>query len=302
MKFKFRRYYLYYWGRCLAFILYLVPLSVALATAGLLGRIAFRVVGKYRKLTVDNLRFAFPEKSQREINSIAVKVFENLGKTAVEFVNFPKINKSNLDRFVRVENIGLLDDELKKGKGVIILTAHFGNWEMLALTIKVKEYPGSVVGRRLYFHKYDRYLNYLRRINNVNVIYRDQSPRNILKVLKAGGIIGMLADQDVDSVEGVFVDFFGKPAYTPVGPAALAMASGAAILPAFIIRRAGRHILMIDKPIEIANTGDREADLLANTRRWSDVVESYIKRYPDQWVWMHRRWKTRPSLLSHSVG
>ncbi len=302
MKLKFRRYYLYYWGRCLAFILYLVPIGAALAAAGLLGRIGFRLLGKYRDLTIDNLRSAFPEKSRLEIKRIAVKVFENLGKTAVEFVNFPKINKSNMDRFVRIENVGRLDDELKKGKGVIVLTAHFGNWEMLALTLKVKGYPGSAVGRRLYFHKYDQYLNYLRRINNVNIIYRDQSPRSILKVLKAGGIIGMLADQDVDSVEGVFVDFFGRPAYTPIGPAALAMSSGAAILPAFIIRRAGRHILMIDRPIETANTGDREADLLTNTRRWSNVVESYIKRYPDQWVWMHRRWKTRPSLLSHSVG
>lgn len=295
MKFKFRRYYLYYWGRCLAFIFYLMPVRVAAAIAARLGRIGFALAGKYRNLAIANLRFAFPEKSEAEIKRLAIKVFENLGRTAAELISFPKINKSNIDDFVRIENIGMLNDALKKGKGAIVLTAHFGNWEMLALTIKVKGYPGSVVGRRLYFHKYDRYLNYLRKVNDVNVIYRDQSPRNILKVLKAGGIMGMLADQDVDSVEGVFVDFFGKPAYTPIGPAALAMASGAALVPAFIIRgEDGKHTLMIDKPVEIADTGNREADLLTNTRRWSDVVESYIRRYPDQWVWMHRRWKTRP--------
>jgi KDO2-lipid IV(A) lauroyltransferase len=284
MKFKFRRYYLYYWGRCLAFIFYLMPVRVATAIAARLGRIGFALAGKYRNLTITNLRFAFPEKNEAEIKSLAIKVFENLGRTAAEIVNFPKINKSNIDNFVRIENIGTLDDELKKGKGVIMLTAHFGNWEMLAATMKVKEYPGSVVGRRIYFHKYDQYLNYLRKTTNVNVLYRDQSPRGILKVLKSGGIIGMLADQDVDSVEGVFVDFFGKPAYTPTGPAALAMASGAAIVPAFIVRREyGKHVLMIDKPIEITDTGNKEADLLTNTRKWSD-----------QWVWMHRRWKTGP--------
>ena len=188
-----------------------------------------------------------------------------------------------------------LEGELKKGRGVILLTAHFGNWEMLALTTRVKGYPGSAIGRRLYFHKYDQYLNSLRKIHDVNVIYRDQSPRSILKVLRAGKIIGMLADQDVDSVEGVFVDFFGRPAYTPIGPAALAMASGASIVPAFMVRiESDKHVMMIDKPVEITDTGNKEADLLTNTKRWSDIVESYIRRYPDQWVWMHRRWKTRP--------
>lgn len=295
MKFKFRRYYLYYWGRCLAFVLYLIPIKAALVIGRLMGRLGFWLAWKYRDLAISNLRCAFPEKSRLEIKRLAVKVFENLGKIAVELVNFPKINKFNIDNFIRIENAGILEGELKKGRGVILLTAHFGNWEMLALTTRVKGYPGSAIGRRLYFHKYDQYLNHLRKIHDVNVIYRDQSPRSILKVLRAGKIIGMLADQDVDSVEGVFVDFFGRPAYTPIGPAALAMASGASIVPAFMVRREGdKHVMVIDKPVEIADTGNKEADLLTNTKRWSDIVESYIRRYPDQWVWMHRRWKTRP--------
>lgn len=295
MKFKFRRYYLYYWGRCLAFVLYLIPIKAALVIGGLVGRLGFWLVWKYRDLAISNLRHAFPGKSRLEIKRLAAKVFENLGKIAVELVNFPKINKFNIDNFIRIENAGILEGELKKGRGVILLTAHFGNWEMLALTTRVKGYPGSAIGRRLYFHKYDQYLNSLRKIHDVNVIYRDQSPRSILKVLRAGKIIGMLADQDVDSVEGVFVDFFGRPAYTPIGPAALAMASGASIVPAFMVRiESDKHVMMIDKPVEITDTGNKEADLLTNTKRWSDIVESYIRRYPDQWVWMHRRWKTRP--------
>jgi KDO2-lipid IV(A) lauroyltransferase len=294
MKLKFSRYYLYYWGRCLAFIFYVLPLKMGLYIAALLGRLVFSLTPKYRRETIDNLRSAFPDKAEGEIRDIAVGVFENLGRMAVELVSFPKINKSNIDDFVQVENSNIFDGELKKGKGAIVLTAHFGNWELLAATIRLKGYPGAAVGRRIYFHKYDKYLNYLRKTSDVNVIYRDQPPRVFLRVLRANGILGMLADQDVDSVEGVFVDFFGRPAYTPVGPAVLAIASGAPIIPVFMIRDHGKHRMVIDKPVEIADTGNKEADILIATKRWSDVVESYIRRYPDQWVWMHRRWKTRP--------
>lgn len=294
MKFKFRRYYLYYWGRCLAFIVYLMPLRVGLIIAAFLWRIAFRLVPKYRDLTIDNLKLAFPEKDDREIRRIAVRVFENLGKVGVELINFPKINKANLDRFVTIENIDIFDQALKKGRGIIVLTAHFGNWELLAMTIRLKGYPGAAVGRKLYFHKFDTFLNQLRKSGLVNVIDRTESPRQFLKVLRANEVLGMLADQDVDSVEGVFVDFFGRSAYTPIGPAVLASVSGAPLIPVFLVREGPRHRFIVEKPIELIDTGNKEADILANTQNWSNVVEAYIRKYPDQWVWMHRRWKTRP--------
>lgn len=294
MKLKFRRYYLYYLGRCLAFIVFLMPLRMGLIIAVFLGRIAFALTSKYRNLTIDNLRSAFPEKSESEIMRLAVRVFENLCKVGAELINFPKINRANLDRFVTVENIGIFDEALKRGRGIIVLTAHFGNWELLAMTIRLKGYPGAAVGRRLYFHKFDEFLNKLRKSGLVHVIDRTESPRRFLKVLRANEVLGMLADQDVDSVEGVFVNFFGRPAYTPIGPAVLASASGAALVPVFIVREGFRHRFMVEKPIELIETGNKEADILANTQKWSDVVESYIRKYPDQWVWMHRRWKTRP--------
>jgi KDO2-lipid IV(A) lauroyltransferase len=295
MKLKYRRYYLYYLGRVLAFKFYILPLSVGLFIAALLGRIAFCVLGKYRRITIENLKTAFgTEKSEIEIRAIARGVFENLAKIAVEMINFPKITEANLDKFVQIENIGVIDEAFKKGKGAIILTGHFGNWELLALAMRVRRYPGAVVGRRIYFHKYDRWLNELRRLHDVNIVYRDESPRNILKVLRKNAIMGMLADQDVDSVEGVFVNFFGRSAYTPIGPAVLAAASGASLIPAFMVRQGRRYRLIFEKPVELIDTGDKEKDIVTNTQAWSDVVESYIKKYPDQWVWMHRRWKTRP--------
>ncbi|MCM8761039.1 MAG: lysophospholipid acyltransferase family protein [Candidatus Omnitrophica bacterium] len=296
MKFKYRRYYLYYLGRCVAFLFYILPMRVSLRIAALCGRMAFLLLGKYRQITIDNLKMAFGgEKSDAEIRKIALAVFEHLGKTAAELINFPKINESNIDRFVHIRNLEIIDAALAAGKGVITLTAHLGNWELLALTLRLKGYSGVAIGRKIYFEKYDKYLNSLRRIHDVNVLDRDQSPRAFLKILRANRILGILADQDVDSVEGVFVNFFGQPAYTPVGPVALAKASGAALIPAFLVRQGRRHEFFIEKPIELVDTADRQADMVTNTQKWSDVVESYVRRYPDQWVWLHRRWKTKPS-------
>ena len=295
MKYKYRRYYIYYLGRVLAFQFYILPLSVALAIARCIGSVAFTVLGKYRRIAIDNLRAAFgDEKTDQEIRTIARKAFENLAMVAVEMVHFPRINESNIDKYVCMEHPEIVDESFRAGKGTIILTAHFGNWELLAMTLRVKGYPGVAIGRKIYFHKYDDYLNSLRKMHDVNVIDREQSPRTFLKILKSNRIVGILADQDVDSVEGVFVNFFGRPAYTPIGPVALAKVTGATIVPAFIVREGLHHRFMVEKPVALADTGDKEKDMIANTQAWSDVLESFIRKYPEHWVWVHRRWKTKP--------
>ena len=295
MKYKYRRYFLYYLGRTAAFLIYLLPRRIGVWICGLLGRCAFFVLPKYRRITVGNLTKVFGgEKSTGEIRRIALNVFENLGKSACELINFPKINKKNIDKFVRIEGLEIVDRSFARGKGTIILASHFGNWELTGLTFRVKGYPGVTLGRRIYFHKYDSFLNSLRRSHDVNVIYRDDSPKKMLKVLKENKILGVVADQDVDSIGGVFVNFFGTSAYTPSGPVALARASRAQIIPVFVIRKDGRHLFKIEEPVELIDTGNKEADLVANTQKWSNVVESYIRQYPEQWVWMHRRWKTKP--------
>jgi len=294
MRFKLRRYYLYYLGRAIAFIFSVIPMRVGLAAASALGTAAFYALPQYRKLTIDNLKAAFGgEKGDRELKAIARDVFRNLGRNAVELVNLPKFDRARMDRLVRFRNRERLDAAYAKGNGVIVITAHFGNWELMAAALRESGCPGVTVGRRIYFKKYDDFLNRLRRSRDVKVIYRDESPRKILKTLKQNWIVGIVADQDVDSVDGVFVDFFGRPAYTPGGPVVLAKASKAALLPVFIIREGGRHTLAFEEPVELRDTGDKAADLVYNTQKWSNVVESYVRRYPDQWVWMHRRWKTK---------
>jgi len=275
-------------------LIYLLPIRVSRPLGGFAGNVAYFVLGRYRRIALENLSIAFGSlKTPLEIRRIAGKVFENLGKNAAEMLGFPKLNSGNIDRLVEITGLDKVDKALGAGKGVIVITGHFGNWELLALSIRVKGYHGAVIGRRIYFYKYDAFLNYLRGTHDVNVIYRDDSPKKILRVLKSNGIIGILADQDVDSVDGVFVPFFGRDAYTPSGPVLLARASGAVLMPAFIVRRDGRHTLVFEDPVELEDTGDKERDLAANTMKWSAVVESYIRRYPEQWVWMHRRWKTK---------
>lgn len=294
MKFKLRRYYLYYIGRAAALIFTLIPLKAGLSIASALGALVFNILPRYRNLTIDNLRAAFgSEKSEAELRDIAKRVFQNLGKNAVELVNLPRLSKEDVRKYVRIANRERLDAAYAKGKGIIVLTAHLGSWEMMAAALRDYDCPGVTIGRRIYFKKYDEYLNYIRKSHDVEVIYRDDSPRKMLKTLKQNWIVGIVADQDVDSVDGVFVNFFGRQAYTPAGPVGLARASGAVLLPVFIIREKCGHTLFIDEPIELRDTGDKEADLIYNTQKWSNVVESYIRKYPEQWVWMHRRWKTK---------
>jgi KDO2-lipid IV(A) lauroyltransferase len=268
--------------------------GVGSAIAAFLGRCAFYLLPKYRKTTIDNLTRAFgSEKGSEEIRRIAAKVFENLGRNAAELINFPKITKRNIDRLVRIEGIDTVDASFARGKGTIILAAHLGNWELTGLVFRIKDYPGQTIGKKIYFHKYDNWLNGLRRAQDINVIYRDESPRKMLRVLKDNKILGIVADQDVDSVEGVFVNFFGSAAYTPIGPVALAKATGASIIPVFVVREGAHHRFIVEKPVELIDTGNKDVDIVTNTQRWSNVVESYIRRYPEQWVWMHRRWKTQ---------
>lgn len=294
MKFKLRRYVLYYLARALAAIVYIMPLSVALAFADAIGSLAFYAARKYAKVTLENLRSVFGgEKTEDEIQRIARGVFRNIARNAVELVRFPKITKENIDSILTIEGKDILDRGYSKGKGIVLVTGHIGNWEIMAIALRIKGCPGVAVGKRIYFHKYDEYLNSLRRHHDVHIVYRDESPRKILKLLKSNNLVGIVADQDVDSVEGVFVNFLGRKAYTPAGPAVLAKATGAPLIPVVMIRDGRRHRLIVNEPIELADTGNKEADMVTNTQRWSDVLESYIRKYPDQWVWMHRRWKTK---------
>lgn len=295
-KIKTRRYYIYYSARVLFFILKLIPRRISIAVSDLLGKNAFRFLEKYRSITLSNLNDVFGE-DILENKRIAKDVFRNIAKNGADWIRFLSCNAKNVSKLVtEVEGLENLDQALARGKGVILLASHFGNWELLSIYLYSNGYSGSIVAKRIYFEKYDKLINQLRRKFGANIVYRDDSPKKLLRILKSGGMLGILADQDVDSIEGTFVDFFGKPAHTPVAPVKIGMVTGASLVPAFMIRKSDNtYKLSVEKPIELVAGENKEESIKKYTQAWTDVLEKYVKRYPEQWVWMHSRWKTQPS-------
>ena len=297
MKHKWYRPVLYSITIFLHQVLLCVPRSVALTLAAMLSRAAYCVVRRERKKAESHLAAAFGDaKSPAEIRGITKKVFRNLAFTACDFALFPKLRPEHISRIVTIENPALLEKyNREEGRGVILLTGHLGNWEMLAAALIAQGYSGMVLGKRLRYEKYNELVVAVRRSQGVETYYRDQSPRALIRLLKQGKVVGILPDQDIADVEGVYVDFFNRPAYTPTGPAKLALAAGVPILTAFLLREGRRYRLVFDAEVDTRRReGESKEDAIRRiTVDWNAIIEKYITMYPDQWAWVHNRWKTQ---------
>lgn len=274
-------------------IVRLLPLRTARLLGRWLGGLAYDLLGAQRRLTLNHLALAIGESvgpSQRV--RIARAVFRNLGQNAMEWLLLSRLSTTDIQRLVTCDGIEHLRGALAQGNGAIALTAHFGNWELIPLFLRSLGFEGGVLARRLRYPEYESFLIGLRGRYGVPTLVRG-SLKEVATILRANQVIGMLPDQDIDSLEGVFVNFFGRPAYTPVGPAALSLMTGAPIIPCFLIREGARFRLAIEPPVAIPHRPDRAEAMARLTQSWSDVMESYIRCYPDHWVWMHRRWKTQ---------
>lgn len=273
----------------------MLPRRVGYMLATGIGKSTYWILSKERAKAVRHLKIAFgEEKSKDEFHRIGQNAFVNLAKSAIDVLLFPKLNRKRIERLVHLEGgRWKLDEALARGKGVIMLTGHIGNWELLASYFRFLGYPGQLVGRRIYYELFDRLLVSLRKSALVSTVYRDESPRKILAELRQNHVVGMSADQDIDSLEGIFVSFFGWETWTPTGPAKIALASGAAIVPAFMIHERDHYRLFIEDPILPVEGDSKEEAVRLITQAWSQIVERYIRQYPDQWVWMHNRWKTK---------
>lgn len=300
MKQKPYRYPLYLGLRVLQTLVSSLPRNVALFLGDWVGRLAFMAAGRERRKTLLHLTWAYgSEKSPREIRGLAQGVFIHLGQVAADVLRFPKLTREELEHLVdKGEGLAIFDRVLSKGRGAILLTAHFGNWELLGAFFRLYGYEGALVGRKIYYDKFNEVLLDLRSKVTLRTIYQDAPAKESLKVLQQNGILGILADQDVDRFDGIFVPFFGRPAYTLTAPVKMALATGAPIVPAFLVEEGKRYRFLVDEPIEVEMKGSREETIQEYTSRWSRVVEEKIRTYPDQWVWMHRRWKT----VSPSAG
>lgn len=295
---KFYRYPLYLLTRLGAGILLLLPRSWALALANGIGYLGYELVPRQRMKILENLKLAYGEtKTFSERNSIGRRVMGHMLQTAVDFLWFARLSRDKAASFVEVGNAyAVCKDILQEGKGLIIMTAHMGNWELLAGIFGLQGFRGGVVGRRIYYEPYNRWIVGLRSSVGIQTIYQDEAVRKIHQHLKAGEIVGLLPDQDRDKVRGIFVDFFGVPAYTTVAPVKFAMHAQAPILPAFMVRVPGnRYKLVLGNLMwPRIEGGDRKASIRKYTEAWMKDFEAVIRQYPDQWGWMHDRWKTRP--------
>jgi len=276
-------------------VLRLLPRSAALSVMRRLGGWVFHLARKEREKTVRHLTWAFgKEKRPEEIMALARSVFRHFGAAVADAVRVPLLSPDQLTRLVRVQGEEHLSAALAAGRGAIILTAHFGNWELLASWISRRGYPLKVVGRSAYDPRLDRMIVAGRQQAGYTNIARGKATREIVRTLHQNQCLGLLIDQDTQ-VEGVFVDFFNRPAHTAIGPAVLSKKFGAAVIPSFI------HLLPDDTyqieffpAIKWADGEGVSTDWTAPVQQCSNVIEDMIRRHPEQWVWMHERWKKTP--------
>lgn len=277
-----------------------MPRFLILGIVKFVGRVTWSILPKERQKTLEQLRTAFGDsKSPAELIRIGRQVFENLGATAIDTLRIPKLKREwpKPEALIKEDHVFSKIEEARwAGKGLICLTGHIGNWELIYFFMIQSGYDSAVVGRRIYYEPFNRVLETIRKKAGAKVFYRDESPRGVLGVLRNNQAVGILADQDIDSVEGIFVPFFGKLARTPSAPARISLASGAPILPVFMIREGMSYRFMADELIwpESVSSLSKEDAVLTITKRWSEAVESVVRRFPEQWAWMHRRWKTQP--------
>jgi len=277
-------------------LLNFLPRSFAISVGGFLGKLAYFLIGEARRKTLYNLNMAFGKSADgRKLRKLAYQVFKNVGKNVADAVRLKKMKWADIERITEIEGLEYLDQVYKAGKGIIGLTGHMGNFELLGAYFSLKGYKVSVVGRELYDLRLDRLLVENRESAGIENIPSSAGVKPILKALRAGKILGVLADQDSSRVRGVFVDFFGRPARTPVGPALLAYKTGSPIVPMAIVRKdKNKYKIIVKPPVELTFSEDREKDITDVTQKFTKVLESIIREYPSQWLWMHERWKSKP--------
>ena len=257
--------------------------------------IGFYLVRSERGKTIKHLTMVYgDEKSPGEIYRMAKEVFRNLGRNMADAFRLPCYNADNIDNIVKSHGLENLHRALQKGKGVLALTGHIGNWELMGSYLARKGFTVNVVGAPIYDARLDELVVNNRIQGGLKYIARGSATREIIRALRRNEIVGLLIDQDTRHVDGVFVDFFGKKAYTPVGPVVLALKTGAAVVPMAVhIKKDNTHFVEVKPELELTITENQDYNRIHNTQILSNAIEKFIRHYPTQWVWMHRRWRTR---------
>jgi KDO2-lipid IV(A) lauroyltransferase len=274
----------------------MLPRGAARAVGAGIGAAAWTLLSRLSKVGMRNLELAFPEKPEVERKAILRSVYRSLGWEIGEFCKMSRYTAAQASKFIRYDGLEHYLAARDRGRGVLVLTGHLGAWELSSFYHSLMGYPMSLVIRRLDNPLVDGFVNRIRCLHGNRVIHKDDFARGLLTSMQRGETVGILMDTNMTPPQGVFVPFFGVEACTASGLARVALHSGAAVLPGFLVWESTeqRYVLRFGEELPLIHTGDGTKDIVENTALFTATIESYVRRYPEQWLWVHRRWKTRP--------
>jgi Kdo2-lipid IVA lauroyltransferase/acyltransferase len=273
-----------------------MPLRFTWRLAEGLGRLWFRLDTRHRFIALNNLRLAWGnDLTEKERRNLAQKNFIHLAKVILELPYIRMLTPDKLDGFVAFDGLEHLDAALKKGRGVLVMASHFGNWELMALAFSLLHHPINIVIRPLDNPFLDSLIDNIRTRGGNKMIAKKGSISKVLRLLAAGEVVGLLIDQNPAWHEGVFVPFFNEIACTNKALSSLALRTGAPVIPAYNVREPdGSYRIIFEPEVVLDRSGDTRVDIEENTATFNRIIENYVRRHPEQWFWVHQRWKTRP--------
>lgn len=277
-------------------ILGVLPRPLARAMGIMLGQTVRLLHPRLSRVAMRNLQLALPEMPEAERRRIVRGVFTSLGRLLAEVCRFPRYTTENVSQVAVYDGLENFLEAERRGKGVLFLTAHLGGWEVGSFAHSLYGHKLHIVVRPLDNPYLDALVQHYRTLHGNTTFDKQDFARGLLGAMKAGETVGILMDTNMTPPQGVFVDFFGHPACTASGVARVALRTDAAVVPAFTIwdEKLGKYRIRFDPMLQLVRTGDDAADVVANTAIFTKAIEGYVRRYPDQWLWVHRRWKTRP--------
>ena len=274
------------------FFVNLLPYRLALKLGDIIAFLGFSVLRIRRKVTLDNLKNSFKDKySEKEYRGIGFRAYRNFAYSMIEYGMFPKFKRKGLGDLVTVEGEENLRMALEGGHGAVLITGHFGSWELMGAYLADRGWPIDYLVGEQHNLLVNNLMNRYRTMFGIGLIELGVAAKGVFKAVRGGRMVAMLSDQDAGS-DGTIVTFLGRPASTPKGPAAFALRTGAPQVCGFIIRQGKSHKIVLEKDIGFKQSGDKETDIRDLTQAYTSLLEKYITQYPDHWFWLHRRWKT----------
>ncbi|MBV8205729.1 MAG: lysophospholipid acyltransferase family protein [Acidobacteria bacterium] len=280
----------------LAKVLGSLPRNASRAAGFAIGTAGYWCYPRLRRVGKRNLELALPELSPGDHRRILKAVFTTLGRQLADFTHLPRLTGENVSGLVAYSGLEHYLKARERGLGVLFLTAHLGGWEIGSYAHSVYGYPIEIVIRELDNHRLNRFVDRYRTAAGNTTFGKQDFARALLAAMRAGRTVGILMDTNMTPPQGVFVPFFGIEACTASGLARVALKTGAGVVPGFTIwdEASGKYCIRFEPALELRRSGDEDADVVANTALFTAVIESYVRRYPEQWLWVHRRWKSRP--------